>query len=73
MTMITIYPEGPVNFGFGVDDDGAEFVQIELTDGAGVQDIRLDFAFAAFVSFADHMRMVADELIARRAASTDEA
>lgn len=72
MEKITIYPEGRINFGVGHGADGECFIQIALYDGAGAVDVTLDFELAAFVAFADHLRMVADQVIAEHGPSTGE-
>ena len=70
MDTITIYPEGEIAIGHGRDDDGTHFVQIGLQDGGGAQNVTLDFELAAFVAFADHLRMVADQLLSEAPPST---
>lgn len=46
--------------------DGKSYVRVLVTDTDSPDRAELTFGVEHFVAFADHLRMVADELVARR-------
>ena len=60
---LRIHPEGEFEVGTLIDEDGVTFVKIDLPDRRSGDRAELVFNLAAFVTFADWVRMIADELI----------
>lgn len=62
-TTIRISPQGEYEFGVGKDDDGATYCLIQLPDNRTGDRVELVFMLPAFVTFADWIAMIADNLV----------
>jgi hypothetical protein len=65
MNLIEIAPNGEMKVGTFTDDDGIEFVAVELGDAERA--IRLYYRLEHFVHVADHVRAVADKIVEDKA------
>ena len=66
MAKMKIHPQGEFDGGIGTDDDGLGYVVLRLPDNRCDDEVELVFNLATFVTFADWVAMIADELVGER-------
>ncbi len=65
MTKFEIAPT-ETDIGTFTDNDGVEYVAVKLQAPGDQEEVILYYKLPAFVSFADHLTAVADELVKQR-------
>jgi len=60
---IRISPQGVYDAGIGEDDNGKTYIVLRLPDNRTGDVAELTFMLPAFVTFADWVRMIADQLV----------
>ena len=64
MEIIEFSHDGALEVGRGFDDDGVEYICLKFDEADRRRELRLYYRVEHFVAVADHLRSIADELVA---------